>query len=135
MYLRRYSVSSKTAISTQASSTAGMHHGSSDNSGSQYVPGNSWMSSSTKKYTATSTTPVAYSTPSHGSGISNWGNSGYNDCVQRKSISPFFSSNTIIKFYLILQNALRHMVLYQPRIRPQQLQTLVEVPELVPPIP
>lgn len=79
-------VASKTAISTQASSTAGMHqknYGSSDTSGSQYVSGNSWISSSTKKYTATSTTPIAYSTPSHGSGTSNWGNSGYNDCVQQ----------------------------------------------------
>ncbi|EDR14817.1 uncharacterized protein LACBIDRAFT_322158 [Laccaria bicolor S238N-H82] len=79
-------VASKTAISTQASSTAGMYQknsGSSDNSGSQYGSGSSWMSSSTKKDTATSATPVASSTPSYGSGTSNWGNSGYNDCVQQ----------------------------------------------------
>lgn len=70
-------VASKTAISTQASSTTGMYqknYGSSGNSRSQYGSGYSW---------ATSTTPVAYSTPSCGSGTSNCGNSGYNDCVQQ----------------------------------------------------
>ncbi|KIK08669.1 hypothetical protein K443DRAFT_672202 [Laccaria amethystina LaAM-08-1] len=75
--------SSKTAISIQASSTAGMDQKNYGSSDSQYGSGNPWMSSSTKKYTATWTTPVAYSTPSHGSGTSNWGNSGYNDCVQQ----------------------------------------------------
>ena len=63
----------------QATSASGKsNYGSSGNSGSM----NSVMSSAT----TTSSAWQSYSTPSYGSGSSNWGNQGYNDCVQRKSI-------------------------------------------------
>jgi hypothetical protein len=42
------------------------------------------------------------------------------------------SSRQTWQFYHILQNVSRHMVLYQPRIKPQQPQTLVEVLGLAP---
>jgi len=44
--------------------------------------GSSWSASAVLS-TSTSSAWQSYSTPSYGSGSSNWGNQGYNDCVQQ----------------------------------------------------
>lgn len=76
--------------------SSGSSYGSMDsNSGSTgatygssgYGSGGSWSASavlsSAEIATSTSSAWQSYSTPSYGSGSSNWGNQGYNDCVQQ----------------------------------------------------
>jgi hypothetical protein len=82
-----------------------------------------WSSSSTE-WSSTSTAYNSYSSPSYGSGKSNWGGSGYNDCVnsERSTSSPTFSSN----LSFIFQNASPHTEPPPGHIKPVLLGTAVE---------
>jgi len=53
------------------------------NSGYGADSSNQWTSSSSSWAAAATSTSVAYSSPSYGSGSSNWGGSGYDDCVSQ----------------------------------------------------
>jgi len=82
---------SDSSNSGSGGSSSGSSYGSMASSSGSDDSSGSWSSSavwssSTELATATSSAWQSYSTPSYGSGSSNWGNQGYNDCVQRKSI-------------------------------------------------
>lgn len=89
-------VAQPTGSSNYGSSNYGSsNYGSSgDSSSSMMMDSSSMMmessstmmmdSSSTMMMDSTSSAMMSYSTPSYGSGGSNWGGSGYDSCVQRK---------------------------------------------------
>lgn len=74
--------------SSTASSGSSWSGSSNGNSDSSYNPGNSGSSGSSAWATTTTASTstsaaISYSTPSYGSGNSNWGGSGYDNCVQQ----------------------------------------------------
>jgi len=84
---------SDSSNSGSGGSSSGSSYGSTNSSPGSNASSGSWgssagWSSSVEPAMATTSAWQSYSTPSYGSGSSNWGNQGYNDCVQRKSIWP-----------------------------------------------
>lgn len=73
-------IAQATPVSASSNSGSG---GSSSGSSSMDSSSSAVWSSSAALATATSSAWQSSSTPSYGSGSSNWGNQGYNDCVQQ----------------------------------------------------
>ncbi|KAF8902125.1 hypothetical protein CPB84DRAFT_1846534 [Gymnopilus junonius] len=69
--------------SNYGSDSSSSNYGSSGDYGSSGNYGGSSWDTTVALATSTSAAWQSYSTPSYGSGTSNWGNSGYNDCVQQ----------------------------------------------------